>query len=53
MFEIQLKFNNREWKNYFGKRKYNKEEALELFEKLVKIFSNCKWRLIYIPEEEI
>lgn len=53
MFEVQLKFYNREWKNYFGNKKYNKEEALELFEKLVESFSGSQWRLIYKPEEEI
>lgn len=47
MFEIQLCFYNRIWNNYFFNKKFNKEEAFELFEKLIKNFPNSKWRLIY------
>lgn len=46
MFEIQLKFYDKYWENYFHKR-YNKEEAFELFDKLTKNFPNSQWRLIY------
>lgn len=52
MFEIQLKFYNRHWKNYFGEKKYNKEEAFELFSKLTRCFPTNEWRLVYNPEEE-
>lgn len=47
MFEIQLKFYNRYWKNYFKTNKYTQEKAFELFKNLIESFPNSKWRIIY------
>ena len=51
MFEIELKFYHKEWKNYFHKQ-FNEKEALDLFSKLIIAFSNSEWRLVYKPIEE-
>lgn len=47
MFEIQLKFYNRYWKNYFETKKYTRKEAIKLFTNLIKCFPNSQWRLVY------
>lgn len=47
MFEIQLKFYNRYWSNYFGTKKYNQKKATELFMKLIKSYPDSQWRLVY------
>lgn len=46
MFEIELKFNHEEWKNYFGKQ-FDKNEAFDLFDKLIISFPHSEWRLVY------
>lgn len=50
MFEIELKFNHKNWKNYFGKQ-FHKREAFDLFSKLVVSFYDCEWRMVYKPLE--
>ncbi len=47
MFEIQLKFYNRYWSNYFGTKKYTRKEAIEIFTNLIECFPNSQWRLVY------
>lgn len=47
MFEIQLKFYNRYWSNYFGTKKYTQKKATELFTNLIKRFPDSQWRLVY------
>ena len=47
MFEIQLKFYNRYWSNYFGTKKYNQKKATELFANLIRSFQDSQWRLVY------
>lgn len=51
MFEIELKFHHKEWKNYFGKQ-FNKIEAFDLFNKLIISFYDSEWRLVYKGLEE-
>lgn len=51
MFEIELKFYHKEWKNYFGKQ-FDKNEAFDLFDKLIISFPNSEWRLVYKSLEE-
>lgn len=47
MFEIQLKFYNRYWSNYFGTKKYTQKKATKLFTNLIKNFPDSQWRLVY------
>ena len=47
MFEIQLKFYNRYWENYFGDKRYTSKKAIELFTNLIKRFPDSQWRLVY------
>ena len=51
MFEIQLKFYNKYWANYFKTKEYSQIEAFELFQSLVNSFPDSKWRLVYKGEE--
>ena len=51
MYEIQLKFYNSYWSNYF-KKKYTQEKAVELFCNLILCYPDSQWRLVYKENEK-
>lgn len=52
MFEIQLKFYNKYWENYFENKRYNSKEAIELFTNLIRCYPDSQWRLVYKEKME-
>lgn len=52
MFEIELKFDNRYWDNYFDTL-FEQEKAIKLFKEVIKKYPEKQWRLVYKPRKEI
>lgn len=47
MFEIQLKFYNRYWDDYFDGKRYSSSKAIKLFTNLIRCYPDSQWRLVY------
>lgn len=50
---IELKFYDREWKNYFHGERFSREKAYDLYNKLIKNYPSSQWRIIKIEQEHL